>query len=56
MTRFVNHPHVESGQTLAEYSVVLAVITLAIVATFGFLSGAYAAAFDEAADLIGSIT
>jgi Flp pilus assembly pilin Flp len=56
MTRYVIHLSDESGQTMAEYAVVLAVITLAIVATFGFLSGAYEAAFDEAADLIASIT
>jgi Flp pilus assembly pilin Flp len=29
----------ESGQTMAEYAVVLAVITVAIVATLGFLAG-----------------
>jgi Flp pilus assembly pilin Flp len=28
----------ESGQTMAEYAVVLAVITVAIVATLGFLA------------------
>jgi Flp pilus assembly pilin Flp len=30
----------EEGQTMAEYAVVLAVITIAIVATLGALSGA----------------
>lgn len=30
----------EEGQTMAEYGVVLAVITIAIVATLGLLSGA----------------
>ncbi|MGH3022676.1 MAG: Flp family type IVb pilin [Gaiellaceae bacterium] len=30
----------EDGQTMAEYGVVLAVVTLAIVATLGLLSGA----------------
>jgi Flp pilus assembly pilin Flp len=29
----------ESAQTMAEYAVVLAVITVAIVATLGFLAG-----------------
>jgi Flp pilus assembly pilin Flp len=29
----------EKGQTMAEYAVVLAVITVAIVATLGFLAG-----------------
>ena len=31
--------HGERGQTMAEYAVVLAVITVAIVATFGLLAG-----------------
>jgi Flp pilus assembly pilin Flp len=30
----------ESGQTMAEYAVVLAVITIAVVVTLGLLSGA----------------
>jgi Flp pilus assembly pilin Flp len=30
----------EEGQTMAEYAVVLAVITIAIIATLGALSGA----------------
>jgi Flp pilus assembly pilin Flp len=29
----------ERGQTMAEYAVVLAVITVAIIATLGFLAG-----------------
>jgi Flp pilus assembly pilin Flp len=29
----------EHGQTMAEYAVVLAVITVAIIATLGFLAG-----------------
>jgi Flp pilus assembly pilin Flp len=29
----------EAGQTMAEYAVVLAVITVAIIATLGFLAG-----------------
>jgi Flp pilus assembly pilin Flp len=29
----------ESGQTMAEYAVVLAVITIAIIAALGFLAG-----------------
>ena len=31
---------IESGQTMAEYAVVLAVITIAVVATLGLLSTA----------------
>ena len=33
-------PEDESGQTMAEYAVVLGVITIAIVVTLGFLSTA----------------
>jgi Flp pilus assembly pilin Flp len=29
----------ESGQTMAEYAIVLAVVTVAIIATLGFLAG-----------------
>ena len=36
----------EDGQTMAEYGVVLAVITLGIVVALGFLSGAISAALD----------
>ena len=37
----------ESGQTMAEYAVVLGVITLAIVALFGTMSGAIANLFRQ---------
>ena len=37
---------VEEGQTMAEYGVVLAVITLLVVGAIGLLSGAIAAALD----------
>lgn len=37
----------EEGQTMAEYGVVLAVITVATVGVFGFLSGAIQAAINE---------
>lgn len=38
--------HREAGQTMAEYGVVLAVITLAIVGALGLLSTAIAANID----------
>jgi Flp pilus assembly pilin Flp len=38
---------VEEGQTMAEYGVVLAVITVAVIVALGLLSGAIAAALDE---------
>jgi Flp pilus assembly pilin Flp len=47
--------HREAGQTMAEYAVVLGVITLAIVTTFSLLSGAVAAAFDRTLAIITSI-
>jgi Flp pilus assembly pilin Flp len=37
----------EEGQTMAEYGVVLAVITAAIFVALGFLSGAIAGALDK---------
>jgi Flp pilus assembly pilin Flp len=37
----------EDGQTMAEYGVVLAVITLGIVVALGFLSGAISSALDS---------
>jgi Flp pilus assembly pilin Flp len=38
---------VERGQTMAEYAVVLGVITLAIVTLFGTMSGAIANLFQQ---------
>jgi Flp pilus assembly pilin Flp len=43
----------EAGQTLSEYSVVLAVITIAGVAAVGLLSGNIATAIESAAAIIG---
>jgi Flp pilus assembly pilin Flp len=37
---------VEHGQTMAEYGVILAVITVAVVVALGLLSGAIASALD----------
>jgi len=37
----------EEGQTMAEYGVVLAVITLGVVLALGFLSGAISDAIDS---------
>jgi Flp pilus assembly pilin Flp len=37
----------EEGQTMAEYGVVLAVITLGVVLALGILSGAISAAIEE---------
>ena len=45
----------DRGQTMAEYGVVLAVITLAIVATFAALSGAIEAAIGATAGLLGLV-
>jgi Flp pilus assembly pilin Flp len=44
-------PAEELGQTMAEYAVVLGVITLAIVTSFALLSGAIEAAIDATVDL-----
>lgn len=37
----------EEGQTMAEYGVVLAVITIGVVGALGILSGAISAAIDR---------
>jgi Flp pilus assembly pilin Flp len=42
--------NVEEGQTMAEYGVVLAVITVAVILALGLLSGAIAAALDRVRD------
>lgn len=39
MTEHIESLRDESGQTMAEYAVVLAVITVAIVGTLAFLAG-----------------
>jgi Flp pilus assembly pilin Flp len=47
--------HGETGQTMAEYAVVLGVITLAIVTTFSFLSDAIAAGYDRTLDILTAV-
>ena len=42
----------EQGQTMAEYTVVLGVITIAIVATIATLSGGIRALFDQVVALL----
>jgi pilus assembly protein Flp/PilA len=42
----------EEGQTMAEYGVVLAVITIAIVTTLGLLSGAIQGALSRVIDVL----
>lgn len=46
----------EEGQTMAEYAVVLGVITITIVTTFSVLSGAIWAAFQRTVDIVSSLT
>lgn len=46
----------ETGQTMAEYSVVLGVITLAIVTTFAVLSDAIWAAFQATVEIVSTVT
>ena len=45
----------ERGQTMAEYSVVLGVITLAIVFSFAVLSGAIEGVLNDIVELLGSV-
>lgn len=42
----------EAGQTMAEYAVVLGVITVAVVTTFATLSGAINAAFGRVLEIV----
>jgi Flp pilus assembly pilin Flp len=53
MSREIEHRE-QRGQTMAEYVVVLGVITLAVVTSFGLFSGAIEAAFNGIADLFAS--
>ena len=46
--------HAESGQTMAEYALVLGVITFVIVATLSLLSDAIAAGFDRTVSIVSS--
>jgi len=39
MVEYLEHLREESGQTMAEYAVVLGVITIAVVITLGLLAG-----------------
>lgn len=45
----------DKGQTMAEYAVVLAVITASIVATFALLAGKVEAALKRILELVGGI-
>jgi Flp pilus assembly pilin Flp len=55
MTKRLIEVQSETGTTMAEYTVVLGVITLAIVTTFSILSNAFATAFDNAVDVFMSV-
>ena len=48
-------PMTESGQTMAEYAVVLGVITVAIVTTFAALSGAINDAFERTLEIVSGV-
>lgn len=45
----------ERGQTMSEYAIVLALITLGILTAMGALSGAIGVAVGEISDLIASL-
>jgi Flp pilus assembly pilin Flp len=46
----------QRGQTMAEFAVVLGLITVAIVTTISFLSDAVLAMFQDALDIISKVT
>jgi Flp pilus assembly pilin Flp len=50
--RFVTTFSADEGQTMAEYGIVLALITLAVVATIGLLGGAVDAKLSKVYDVI----
>ena len=52
MARLITVGRREEGQTMAEYGVVLAVITIGAVAVFGLLSGAITNAINAVIDLL----
>jgi Flp pilus assembly pilin Flp len=54
MSREIEHRE-QRGQTMAEYVVVLGVITLAIVTSFAAMSGAVENAFRRTLELLSSI-
>ena len=53
MLEFLAHLRDEAGQTMAEYAVVLAVITLLVVVALTSLSDAIVAALDKVTGIIG---
>ena len=55
MSRESIAPENERGQTMAEYVVVLGVITIAIVGAFSGLAGAMEAAFQRTVDIVSSV-
>jgi len=56
MSRELIAPEDEKGQTMAEYAVILGVITITIVGTFSALSGAIGAALQSTVDIVSSVT
>jgi Flp pilus assembly pilin Flp len=53
--KIINETTEERGQTMAEYAVVLGVITIAIVTTFAVLSGAIEGAFERTLEIVGPV-
>ena len=55
MSNEMNQIEGESGQTMAEYTVVLGVITIAIVTTLSLLSGAIDGAFTRTLEIVRTL-
>jgi Flp pilus assembly pilin Flp len=55
MSKTVNEIDTESGQTMAEYTVVLGVITISIVTTLSLMSGWINGAFTRTLDIIRTV-
>ena len=55
MSNEMNRIDTEKGQTMAEYTVVLGVITIAIVTTFSLMSGWINDAFTRTLDIVRTV-
>jgi Flp pilus assembly pilin Flp len=55
MSKVVHEIDGENGQTMAEYTVVLGVITIAIVTTLSLLSGAVNGAFTRTLEIVRTV-
>ena len=53
---FFNARDKESGQTLVEYALIIALVSLAAIAALGFLSGKIQQVFQKAANTLNNVS